>query len=71
MYPATADITLIPDQLTFTSNVTSHNVSVMAVADGLGEGDETAMIYLTTDAKNVALSPDSATVTIRDRDSEC
>ena len=69
MHPA-ADITLTPEELTFTSNMTSHTVTVMAVADGEGEGDETAMINLTTNAVNVALSPDSATVTILDRDSE-
>ena len=69
MYPAT-DITLEPEELTFTSSVTSHYVIMMAVADGVVEGDEIAMINLTTGADNVALSPDSATVTILDRDSE-
>ena len=69
MYPA-ADITLTPEELTFTSNMTSYTVIVVGVADGEGEGDEMAMISLTTNADNVALSPDSATVTILDRDSE-
>ena len=69
VYPAT-DITLEPGQLTFTSSVSSYYITMMAVADRVVEGDETAMINLTTDADNVALSPDSATVTILDRDSE-
>ena len=67
MYPATADITLMPDQLTFTSNMTSHIVSLMARE---GKGEENATISSTIDTDNVALSPDSAVVTIIDRDSE-